>query len=200
MTRSARSWIIPRVVKTMHWAPIPIAEFALPQLPVGPELANDDVFRLLNRASRRGFWITAVAFVVLLSIGIVTIGLGNSLGGVLCFVLAVMAGIGNLLIRHRINVALWISREPAAVYWAAPREWVRKTEYMLTLHTPAPVHFEVILSHDELILFLHWLHQRNPDAIIGSYSPNDSEGRLSGSDPWSPQIPSGISTTSIHGS
>lgn len=182
----------------MHWAPIPIAEFELPPLPVGCELANEDVFRLLSRAPRRGLWLTSVAFLVLLVIGIVAIGIGYPLGGVSCLVFAIGAGTGNILLRHKLNAALWISVEPAAIYWAAPRKWVRTTEYMLKLHTLAPVHLETVLTHDDLIRVLHWIHQRNPDALIGTYSPNDSDGRLSGNDPWSPQNPLGASPMPIH--
>lgn len=181
----------------MHWAPIPIAEFDLPP-PVGFDLTNEDVFRLLSRASRRGFWLSAVTFIVLLPIGIVAIGIGYPLGGVSCFALAVGAGTGNLLIRHKLNAALWITREPAAVYWAVPRRWVPTTEFVLTLHTPAPVQLEAVLTQGELIGVLHWLRQRNPDALIGSYSPSDSDGRLSGNDPWSPQTPSGASANPTH--
>lgn len=39
----------------MHWAPIPIAEFDIPQSPVKGDFASEDVFRLLARAPRRGF-------------------------------------------------------------------------------------------------------------------------------------------------
>ncbi len=188
----------PGAINTMHWAPIPIAEFDLPPSPVGFDLTNEDVFRLLSRASRRGFWLSAVTFIVLLAIGIVAIGIGYLLGGVSCFALAVGAGTGNLLIRHKMNAAIWISREPAAVYWAAPRQWVRTSEFVLTLHTPAAVQLETVLTQDELIGLLHWLRQRNPDALIGSYSPSDSDGRLSGNDPWSPQTPSGASANPTH--
>jgi hypothetical protein len=181
----------------MHWAPIPIAEFDLPP-PVGRDLTNEDVFRLLSRAPRRGFWLSAVGFILLVAIGMVAIEIGYPLGAVLCFVIAWGAVTGNLLIRHRINAALWVSREPAAVYWAAPRQWVHTTDYVLTLHTPAAVQLEAILTQDELIGVLHWLRQRNPDALIGSYSPSDSDGRLSGNDPWSPQTPQGVSANPIH--
>jgi hypothetical protein len=171
----------------MHWAPIPIAEFEFPPLPVGFDFGSDDVVRLLCRAPRRGFWLTAVAFPVLLAIGLVAITVSSPLLGVMCFVFAVGAGTGNLLLRHKLNAAIWISREPAAVYWAAPKSWGRTTKYVLTLHTPAPVHLDAVVTHDELIGFVYWLRKENPDVLIGSYSPNDSDGRLSGNDPWSQQ-------------
>jgi hypothetical protein len=185
-------------INTMHWAPIPITEFDLTPSPVGLHFANDHVFRLLSRAPRRGFWLSAVAFIVLLALGIVAIEVGYPLAGVFCFVLTVAAGAGNLLLRHKINAARWISREPAAVYWAAPRQWVRATEFVLTLHTPAAAQLEAVLTQEELMGVLHWLRQRNPDALIGSYSPNDSDGQLSGSDPWSPQTPPGAPAKPIH--
>lgn len=181
----------------MHWAPIPISEFALP--PPTHDLADEDVFRLLSRAPRRGWWLSAVAFVVLLAIGIIAIVSGYPVGGISCLAFAAGAGMGNLLLRLKMNAALWISREPAAVYWAAPRQWLRKAEYVLTLHTPAAVHLEVVLTQNELSGVLHWLHQRNPDALIGSYSPSDSDGRLSGNDPWSP-TPSDASSNPVHSS
>lgn len=182
----------------MHWAPIPIAEFDIPPLPIGCDVTNEDVFRLLRRAPRRGFWLTAVAVPVLLAIGLVAIGIGSPLFGVSCFVFAVVAGTENLLIRHKLNAALWISREPAAVYWAAPNSCGRTAKYVLTLHTPTAVHLDADLTHDELIGVIHWLRKRNPDALIGTFSPNDSDGRLSGSDPWSPQSASGASANLIH--
>ena len=188
----------PEAINSMHWAPIPIAEFDIPPLPFGYDLAKDDVFRLLCRAPRRGFWLTAVAMPVLLAIGLVAIRVGFPLLGVTCFVFAVGAGTGNLLIRHKLNAALWISREPASVYWAAPIRWGRTTKYLLTLHTPGPVQLDAILTHDELIGFVYWLRKGNPDALIGSYSPNDSDGRLSGNDPWSPQSSSRPSANLIH--
>lgn len=188
----------PGAINTMHWAPIPIVEFDLPSLPGGCDLADEDVFRLFSRAPRRGFWLTAVAFIILLAAGIAAVAIGYPLGGVSCVVLAVGAGTANLLLRHKINAALWISREPAAVYWAVPRQWVRKTQYVLTLHTPAPVHLDAILTQNELVRVVHWLRQRNPDALIGSYSPNDSGGLLSGNDPWSPHSPAGASADPIH--
>jgi hypothetical protein len=100
-------------------------------------------------------------------------------------------------------IHLWITREPAAVYWAAPREypqlatWSRKLESSVTLYTPAAGALEASLAHDELITVLHWLRQRNPDALIGSYSATDSDGRLSGNDPWSLRTTSGRSADSI---
>jgi hypothetical protein len=182
----------------MHWAPIPIAEFDIPPLPSGCELENEEVFRLLCRAPRRGFWLTAVAIPLLLAIGIVAIGIGLPLVGVSCFVFALAASVGNLLIRHKLNAALWVSREPAAIYWAAPSRWGRTTKYVLTLHTLAPVHLDAILTHDELIGFVYWLRKQNPDVLIGSYSPNDSDGRLSGNDPWSQKSSSRPSANLIH--
>jgi hypothetical protein len=179
----------------MHWAPIPIAEFDIPPLPIGCDLASEDVFRLLGRAPRRGFWLTAVAIPVLIAIGLVAIVIGSPVLGVSCFIFAVGAGTGNLLIRHKLNAVLWVSREPAAVYWAAPTSWGRTTKYVLTLHTPAAVHLGAVLTHNELIGVIYWLRKRNPDALIGTYSPNDSDGKLSGSDPWSPQ---GASANLIH--
>lgn len=100
---------------------------------------------------------------------------------------------------HSRDDTLWIAREPAAVYWAAPTQlrmplfWTRRTEYALTLHTPASLPLGAMLAQDELITILQWLRWRNPDALIGSYSPKDSNGRLSGNDPWSPQTTSGDS-------
>ncbi len=182
----------------MHWAPIPIAEFDIPPLPSGCELENGEVFRLLCRAPRRGFWLTAVAIPMLLAIGIVGVGIGLPLVGVSCFVLAVGASVGNLLIRHKLNAALWVSREPAAIYWAAPSRWGRTAKYVLTLYTLAPVHLDAILTHDELIGFVYWLRKQNPDVLIGSYSPNDSDGRLSGDDPWSKERSSRPSASLIH--
>lgn len=172
----------------MHWAPIPIAEFVLP--PTAEfEIRDEVVFRLLNRAPRRGFCISALAFIVLLAVGIVACVTGYTPAGVISFVLSWAAGTGNLVIRHKLNAALWIAREPAAVYWAETRPWVvnRRTKYLLTLHTPAPVRLETLLSKDELMIVLLWLRRRNPDALIGSFSPSDSDGRLSGNDPWSPR-------------
>ncbi len=176
----------------MHWAPIPIAEFDLPS-PAGPELPDGEVFRLLSRAPRRGFWLSAITFIGLLIVGLVGVSIGNTLGGVSLFVVSAVAGAGHIFVRHKMNTVLWITREPAAIYWAEPRKWVhyriwtRRTEYLLTLHTPAPVRLEVPLAEDELIAFLHWLCQRNPDALIGCFSPDDSDGRLTGNGPWSPQ-------------
>lgn len=186
----------------MHWAAIPIAELDLPS-PAESDLSDDDVFRMLSRAPRRGAWLSALA-----SIGLFTIGLGAFIGnafvGVPLIALGVVAGTGHMLLRHKLNAALWITREPAAVYWAEPQTWTqyriwsRRTKYRLTLHTPAPVRLEVILAQDELIAFLHWLRQRNPDVLIGSFSPNDSDGRLSGNDPWSQQPTDDASTDPIH--
>lgn len=183
----------PRATNTMHWAPIPIAEFALPPAPSDFHVADEDVFRLLSRAPRRGFWISAAGFIALLTGGLICFYTGYTLVGVLLFVFSVAAGTGNILVRHKINAAIWITREPAAVYWAAPREypqmgaWSRQIESSVTLYTPAAGALEASLAHDELITVLHWLRQRNPDALIGSYSATDSDGRLSGNDPWSPR-------------
>jgi len=178
----------------MHWAPISVAEFDLPP-PTGHDLADGTVFRLLSRAPRRGFWLSAIGSIGLLVIGLLIIGLGGVfiVAGVSFLVLCLLIGTGHYLMRHKLNVALWITREPSAVYWAEPKEWAkpwnrtRRTEYLLTLHTPAPVRLEVLLAHEELIAFLHWLRRRNPDVLIGRFSPNDSNGKLSGDDPWSPQ-------------
>ena len=186
----------------MHWAPIPIAEF---ELPPASELSDGDVFRLLSRAPRRGFWLTAIAVIGLLTIGLIGVATGNTLLGVSFFVISVVPGTGNMLVRHNLNVALWIAREPVAVYWAEPKKraqhliWTRRTEYLLTLRTPAPVQLDVLLAQNELIGFLHWLRRRNPDVLVGRFSPNDSDGRLSGKDPWSPQPSDDASADPIHG-
>lgn len=182
----------------MHWVPIPIAEFALS--PTAEfDIRDEVVFRFLSRAPRRGFWISAIAFIGFLAIGIIGCGTGYTLAGVMFLVLGWAVGTGNILVRHKLNVAVWIIREPAAVYWAETRQWVqeliwtRRTNYSLTLHTPAPVRLEVLLTKDELMIVLLWLRRRNPDALIGSFSPSDSDGQLSGNDPWSPQNTSGTS-------
>jgi len=57
----------------MHWAPIPISEFALP--PATVDLSDVDIFRLLSRAPRRGFWITLIIFIVLIAFGFVAIAI-----------------------------------------------------------------------------------------------------------------------------
>jgi hypothetical protein len=187
----------------MHWAPIPIAEFELPP-PTGANLPDRDVFRLLSRAPRRGLWLTATGFIGLLTIGLVAVFIGNTLVGVSLFVLSVAAGTGHILVRHKINAALWVTREPAAVYWAEPKQWVQqrmkthRTVYALTLHTPAPIRLEVPLAEDEVIAVLHWLRHHNPDVLIGNFSPNDSGGRLSGNDPWSPQPTTDAAVDQIH--
>ena len=168
----------------MHWAPIPITEFTLPPPSSDFAVADKDIYRLLSRAPRRGFWLFAIAFIVLLAIGVDFRFCGKTLDSVLFFVIALLPGTGHFHVRHRLNVALWTCREPAAVFWAEPRQHGRR-KYLLTLHTPAPVTLEAILTPEELITVLHWLRQRNPDALIGSYSPNDSFGRLSGYDLWS---------------
>lgn len=183
----------------MHWAPIPIAEFNVPTPPSDFEVADASIYRLLSRAPRRGFWLSAVAFVALLAITTIGCLVGYAFVGVLSFVLCVLAGTGHILIRHKLNVALWITREPAAVYWAElgqpPQQaiWSRKMARLLTLHTPAPVRLEAILSHGEMITVLQWLRQRNPAALIGSFAPDDSDGRLAGNDPWSSQTAAGVS-------
>jgi hypothetical protein len=181
----------------MHWAPIPIAEFDIPQPPVRGDFASEDVFRLLARTPRRGFWLTAVAFSVLLAIGLVAIRIGLPILSVSCFIFALGAGTGNYTLRNKLNAALWVSREPAAVYWASPSILGRTTKYVLRLHTPAPVHLDAVLTHAEVIGVIHWLRKRNPDALIGTYSPNDSDGKLSGTDPWSPQHSSGATAGEI---
>ena len=187
----------------MHWAPIPIAEFVLPST-AEFDIQDEVVFRFISRAPRRGFCITAVAFIGFLAVGIIACVTGYTLAGVLLLVLGWAAGMGNILVRHKLNVALWIIHEPAAVYWAETRQWVqtlvwtRRTKYFLTLHTPAPVRLETLLTKDELMIVLLWLRRRNPEALIGSFSPNDSDGQLSGNDPWSPQTTTGTSTDPIH--
>lgn len=167
----------------MHWAPIPITEFDVPS--VEANLLDHDVYRLLSRACRRGFWLSAIAFVALLAAGFVSAATEDAMLVASLSALAVAVGTGHIMLRHKLNAALWITREPAAVYWAELRGWPQD-KTVLALHTPAPVRLEVILGQGELMLLLHWLRQRNPDALIGSYSPKDSNGRLSGSDPWSP--------------
>lgn len=176
----------------MHWAPIPITEFGVPS--VEAHLPDGEVYRLLSRACRRGFWLSATAFVALLAAGLVSVAIGDVILGASLFALALVVGTGHIMVRHKLNAALWVTREPAAVYWAELREWPRD-KTALILHTPAPVRLEVMLGHGELIPLLHWLRQRNPDTLIGSYSPNDSDGRLSGSDPWSP--PTGDADSSV---
>jgi hypothetical protein len=175
----------------VHWAPIPIAEFIVPTPPSDFDVAEASVYRLLSRAPRRGFWLSAVAFIALLALATIGCFGGYVFGGLLSCVLCVVAGTAHLLTRHKLNVALWITREPAAVYWAEPGQpaqqpiWSRKTANLLTLHTPAPVRLEALLSHAEMITVLQWLRQRNPAVLVGSFSPNDSDGRLTGNDPWS---------------
>jgi hypothetical protein len=175
---------------TMHWAPIPIVEFPLPP-PADADTTDADIFRILSRAARRRFWITAFAMCVFLAIAIVG-SIVSKLVSIVFIVLGLAAGTGHILNRHTLNLALWISREPAAVYWAEPKQinlqlfWSQVTVNSLALHTPAPWGLEPTLRQDELMAVLHWLRRRNPDALIGTYSPTDSDGRLSGNDPWSP--------------
>src|SRR5436190_18134485 len=146
----------------MHWAPIPIVEFTMPPLPSDFAVASERIFRLLSRAPRRGFWLSAFATIVLLTVAVVCGATENMLAGALSFVLSVLAGTGHIMLRHKINVALWITREPAAVYWAEPRLRQQRSQYLLTLYTPAPVRLEVLLAHNELITVLHWLRHQNP--------------------------------------
>jgi hypothetical protein len=177
----------------MHWAPIPIIEFDLPPSS-GFDVPNAvHIFQLLSRGPRIAFWLSAFAFIVLTAIGLVALFTGYGAAGVLCLMLSWFAGVGHMLVRHKLDLALWITREPAAVYWAAPCQWDKqliwpgKSKYALTLHTPASLQLGALLAHHELIAVLHWLRQHNPDALIGSYSPKDSNGRLSGDDPFSQQ-------------
>ena len=67
---------------------------------------------MFSLAPRRGFWLTAVAFVVLLAAGIAAVAIGYPLGGVSCVVFAVGAGTANLLLRHKINAAQNRDRDP----------------------------------------------------------------------------------------
>ncbi|MCX7387349.1 MAG: hypothetical protein NTX48_11840 [Planctomycetales bacterium] len=100
-------------IQNSHKQPIAAYfEFDLPPLPGGCDLANEDVFRLFSRAPRRGFWLTAVAFVVLLAAGIAAVAIGYPLGGVSCVVFAVGAGTANLLLRHKINAEQNRDRDP----------------------------------------------------------------------------------------
>jgi hypothetical protein len=182
----------------MHWAPIPIVEFTLPPLPSDFAVASERIFRLLSRAPRRGFWLSALAAIALLTVAVVCGSTDNMLAGALSFVLCVLAGTGHIMLRHKINVALWITREPAAVYWAEPRLRRQGSQYLLTLYTPAPVRLEVPLAYDELITVLQWLRRQNPGALIGTFSPGDSGGQLSGCDPWSPRVTPDGSTDAVH--
>jgi hypothetical protein len=175
----------------MHWAPIPIAELALPPTTSDFAITQDDIYRRLTRAPRRGFWLTAIAMIVFIAIAFVSGSIGRILVGGSFFAFAVLAGTCHIMIRHKLNVAIWISHEPAAVYWAQPGHFIQKLGGIsrsmdsLTLHTPASVRFEVTMPRDDLLAVLQWLRQRNPAVLIGYYSPDDSDGQLSGSDPWS---------------
>jgi hypothetical protein len=189
-SRNISGWNPSSLEEVMHWAPIPIAEFPL-QPPADADTTDADIFRILSRAARRGFWITAFAMCIFLAIAVAG-SIASMFVSIVFTVLALAAATGHLLIRHTLNLALWISREPAAVYWAEPRQinrqlfWFQVTVNSLALHTPAPVRLEPTLRQDELMAVLHWLRRRNPDALIGTYSPTDSDARLSGNDPWSP--------------
>jgi hypothetical protein len=173
----------------MHWAAIPIAEFQIPASS-GPILSDRDAFRMMSRASRKGFWLSAVFFVVLAATGYTCVIIGQQIIAAVCFVLSVAGWVVHTLSRREINLALWISREPAAVYWAEPETLIRKlgkfrlADWVLRFHTPAPMLLEVTLSDDDLTALIEWLHQGNPNVLIGTYSPADSDGRLSGGDPW----------------
>lgn len=175
----------------MHWAPIPIVEFALPPAS-DVAISDEDVFRLISRGPWRGGNLSAAALIGFLAVSVVAFLTGNVIVGLIFCTLGVAAGTAHILSRHAINLALWIVREPAAVYWAEPRQFVqqllfyRRTVTSLAFHTPAPVRLEPVLAQEELVLVLSWLRQRHPDALIGSFSPDDSDGRLSGNDPWSP--------------
>jgi hypothetical protein len=187
----------------MHWAPIPVSEFALPAADC--DIADEDIYRLLSRAPRRGFWLTALLLVVLISFGFVACASENPLAGVLFIVLGTFAGTGHILIRDKLNAALWIAREPAAVYWAEPGNPNQQLfaafygVHVLTLHTPAPVRLDALVTSGELFTVLHWIRRRNPDALIGNFSPHDSDGRLLGTDPWSPCNISNASKDPIQG-
>lgn len=141
----------------MHWAPIPIAEYALPPPPPDFDVADKVIFRLLSRATRRGFWLSALAFTTFLAIGVVVGLMENTLVGIFFWVLAVLAGTAHILIRDKLNVTLRSCREPATVYWAEPRQLGRHLfrtlgqVNSLTLHTPAPVRLEAILDNDAMV-------------------------------------------------
>jgi hypothetical protein len=181
----------------MHWAPIPIFEFPLPPLEPDRAVASERISRLLSRAPRRGFWLSAITAIVLLTVAVVCGARHNMFAGSLSFVLSILAGTGHIMLRHKINLALWITREPAAVYWAEPRPRHQSSQFLLALHTPAPVRLEALLTHDELIMVLQWVRHQNPDALIGSFSPSDSGGQLSGRDPWSPRVAPDGSTDKV---
>lgn len=170
---------------TMHWAPIPISEFTLLPQPPNGCVTDRDIFRLLSRAPRRGFWLSAIAFIILLAIGECFYLCGEKIVGGLIFAFGLLPGTGHILIRHKINLALWACREPAAVFWAEPKKWKTGSTYMLRLHTPAPIILEAVLTHEELQTVLHWFHRRHPEGLIGEFWPGDSDGRLTGKDPWS---------------
>ncbi|MFT7172300.1 MAG: hypothetical protein ACI9NQ_000509 [Paracoccaceae bacterium] len=175
----------------MHQALIPTRAFDPGSSTTFEDSTPADIYRRLTVAPRRGFWITAAISITMVAVGIVLFGGGERLLAVVCLTVALVMGTLHYLARHKLNVALWVSREPWAVYWAEPRGmrlnygFTSQKKVFLALHTPAQVGFEAAMRYEDIIFVLRWLRHHNPSCLIGFYSPDDSDGRLSGDDPHS---------------
>ena len=175
----------------MHQAFIPVREFDPGSSTKFEDSAPADIYRRLTVAPRRGLWITAVIFILMMAAGVVLCGVAERLLGAFFLAVALVMGTLHYLARHKLNVALWISREPWAVYWAEPRGmrldygFTSQTKTFLALHTPAQTGFEAAMRYEDIIFVLRWLRHHNPSCLVGFYCPDDSDGRLSGGDPHS---------------
>jgi len=175
----------------MHQAFIPIREFDPGSSTRFEDSSPADIYRRLTVAPRRGLWITAVISILMMAVGIVLCAFDEQLLGAFILIVALVMGTLHYLARHKLNVALWISREPWAVYWAEPRGlrldygFTSQTKTFLALHTPAQTSFEAAIRYEDVIFVLRWLRHHNPSCLVGFYSPDDSDGHLSGDDPHS---------------
>jgi hypothetical protein len=173
----------------MHQAPIPARAFDPGSNTTFENPTPAEIYRRLTVAPRRGLLITAIISIVMVSVGIVLFVGGELLLAVVSLSVAIAMGSLHYLARHKLNVALWVSREPSAVYWAEPRGlrldygFTSQTKMFLALHTPAQVGFEAAMRYEDIITVLQWLRHHNSSCLIGFYSPDDSDGRLSGDDP-----------------
>lgn len=140
-------------------------------------MQSPEVFRLLTRRIRRGFWIcrvlwwiTAALFVVLLFFPV------GRLWAVAALIASIHFYIGSAFAARKMRTAVTISEDPGQVYWVAPTTPPPLlSDTFITFHLRDGAKLEVGLPIDELRRLLPWLKQHEGSLRVGAY---DSDGAI----------------------
>ena len=137
-----------------------------------------EVFRMLTRRIRRGFWICLIFFCLTSALGMTLLIL--SVGrqwAVLSFVAAMHFYVWRIFAARKMRSAVTVSQNPHHVYWVRPTtiQLSACSDTFIALHLRDGAELEVGLPIDEVRRFVAWLSEHNPSLRIGAY---DSDGDI----------------------